>query len=117
MNSRLEKYYNYIVDDLIKDTKVVIPSMTSVPIMDMDNVSKDVKDIFRQGYLKDTFTFIHNSDPSNWNNFQYYTFYFFKSHLNTFLQQKFGVREDDLRPIYVLFKNRLNELYNKWMKD
>jgi hypothetical protein len=76
INSKIEKYYNYIINDIVKETKVRYDSRVifyKTPFWELEWASVDFK---YRGQIKD-----------------------FKSAMGDYLKEKYGARDEDIPEI------------------
>jgi hypothetical protein len=87
--NKLEKYINYIVDDLVKDTRI-------------DYDEKRIDTIFPLVYPHASFSFFLKLSFHQIGNATY-----------EHIENKYGVREEELPKIWMVYKGRIEKLIYK----
>jgi|TARA_R110000803_G_scaffold193342_2_gene256276 hypothetical protein len=97
MDKRKEKYYNFIVDDLVKKTEIFyereeirLPFPTPLPFL--------------------YYSVITEKDKINFIAFPVHTYALYLSNV-------YGVKKEELRITYELYEQRLKSLIKKWIKE
>ena len=83
MNKK-EKYYNYIIDDMVKKTEI-----------DYD------RDLIKLPYLS-SFSLFHHL----------FSFFLFSPSFSNHVRKVYGVHDEEIKIIWDLYKQRINELIN-----